>query len=34
MVRRHGGEVVLLPYLTRHSTSRIVAAARSGPQGS
>ncbi len=28
VVRRHGGEVVLLPYTGRHSTSRIVAAAR------
>jgi rfaE bifunctional protein nucleotidyltransferase chain/domain len=28
VVRRYGGEVVLLPYLDRHSTSRIVAAAR------
>jgi D-beta-D-heptose 7-phosphate kinase / D-beta-D-heptose 1-phosphate adenosyltransferase len=28
VVRRHGGEVMLLPYLDRHSTSRIVAAAR------
>ncbi len=27
MVRRYGGEVVLLPY-TGHSTSRILAAAR------
>jgi rfaE bifunctional protein nucleotidyltransferase chain/domain len=26
VVRRHGGEVVLLPYTGRHSTSRIVAA--------
>jgi rfaE bifunctional protein nucleotidyltransferase chain/domain len=28
VVRRHGGEVVLLPYLGGHSTSRLVAAAR------
>ena len=28
VVRRHGGEVVLLPYTGQHSTSRIVAAAR------
>ncbi len=28
VVRRHGGEVVLLPYLTRHSTTALVAAAR------
>jgi rfaE bifunctional protein nucleotidyltransferase chain/domain len=28
VVRRYGGEVVLLPYAGRHSTSRIVAAAR------
>jgi rfaE bifunctional protein nucleotidyltransferase chain/domain len=28
VVRRHGGEVVLLPYLSQHSTSAIVAAAR------
>jgi rfaE bifunctional protein nucleotidyltransferase chain/domain len=28
VVRRHGGQVVLLPYLDRHSTSRLVAAAR------
>jgi D-beta-D-heptose 7-phosphate kinase / D-beta-D-heptose 1-phosphate adenosyltransferase len=27
-VRRHGGEVVLLPYLSRHSTTALVAAAR------
>lgn len=27
-VRRHGGEVVLLPYLARHSTTALVAAAR------
>jgi rfaE bifunctional protein nucleotidyltransferase chain/domain len=29
VVRRHGGEVVLLPYTGQHSTSQIVAAARS-----
>ncbi len=28
VVRRHGGEVVLLPYLARHSTTALVAAAR------
>jgi rfaE bifunctional protein nucleotidyltransferase chain/domain len=28
VVRRHGGEVVLLPYLSRHSTTALVAAAR------
>ena len=28
VVRRHGGEVVLLPYLDRHSTTALVAAAR------
>jgi rfaE bifunctional protein nucleotidyltransferase chain/domain len=28
VVRRHGGQVVLLPYLDRHSTSKLVAAAR------
>lgn len=28
VVRRHGGEVVLLPYTGAHSTSQIVAAAR------
>ncbi|HLX51503.1 MAG TPA: D-glycero-beta-D-manno-heptose 1-phosphate adenylyltransferase [Streptosporangiaceae bacterium] len=28
VVRRHGGQVMLLPYLDRHSTSRLVAAAR------
>jgi rfaE bifunctional protein nucleotidyltransferase chain/domain len=28
VVRRHGGEVVLLPYLTRHSTTALVAAAQ------
>jgi rfaE bifunctional protein nucleotidyltransferase chain/domain len=28
VVRRHGGEVVLLPYTGQHSTSQIVAAAR------
>lgn len=28
VVRRHGGEVMLLPYLDRHSTSRLVAASR------
>ena len=28
VVRRHGGEVVLLPYLIRHSTTDLVAAAR------
>jgi D-beta-D-heptose 7-phosphate kinase / D-beta-D-heptose 1-phosphate adenosyltransferase len=28
VVRRHGGQVVLLPYLERHSTSRLVEAAR------
>ncbi len=28
VVRRHGGQVVLLPYVGRHSTSKIVAAAR------
>lgn len=28
VVRRHGGEVVLLPYLARHSTAALVAAAR------
>lgn len=27
VVRRHGGEVVLLPYVDRHSTTRLVAAA-------
>ena len=31
VVRRHGGEVVLLPYTGVHSTSQIVAAARGGP---
>jgi bifunctional ADP-heptose synthase (sugar kinase/adenylyltransferase) len=31
VVRRHGGEVMLLPYLSHHSTSRLVAAARSAP---
>jgi len=30
VVRAHGGEVVLLPYLARRSTSAIVAAAREG----
>jgi D-beta-D-heptose 7-phosphate kinase / D-beta-D-heptose 1-phosphate adenosyltransferase len=28
VVRRHGGEVVLLPYLSRHSTTALVAAAQ------
>ncbi len=28
VVRRHGGEVVVLPYLARHSTTALVAAAR------
>ena len=28
VIRRHGGEVVLLPYLARHSTTALVAAAR------
>jgi rfaE bifunctional protein nucleotidyltransferase chain/domain len=28
VVRRHGGEVVLLPYLSRHSTTALVDAAR------
>jgi D-beta-D-heptose 7-phosphate kinase / D-beta-D-heptose 1-phosphate adenosyltransferase len=28
VVRRHGGEVVLLPYLARHSTTALVAAAQ------
>jgi rfaE bifunctional protein nucleotidyltransferase chain/domain len=28
VVRRHGGEVVLLPYTGQHSTSQIVAAVR------
>ena len=28
VVRQHGGEVVLLPYLARHSTTALVAAAR------
>ena len=28
VVRRHGGEVVLLPYLARHSTTALVTAAR------
>ena len=28
VVRRHGGEVVLLPYQARHSTTALVAAAR------
>jgi rfaE bifunctional protein nucleotidyltransferase chain/domain len=28
VVRRHGGEVVLLPYLARHSTTALMAAAR------
>jgi rfaE bifunctional protein nucleotidyltransferase chain/domain len=28
VVRRHGGEVVLLPYLSRHSTTALMAAAR------
>lgn len=28
VVRRHGGEVVLLPYTGRHSTTQLVAAAR------
>jgi rfaE bifunctional protein nucleotidyltransferase chain/domain len=32
VVRRYGGQVMLLPYTGRHSTSRIVAAAR-GPAG-
>jgi rfaE bifunctional protein nucleotidyltransferase chain/domain len=31
VVRRHGGEAMLLPYLSHHSTSQIVAAARSAP---
>jgi D-beta-D-heptose 7-phosphate kinase/D-beta-D-heptose 1-phosphate adenosyltransferase len=31
VVRRHGGEVMLLPYLSHHSTTRLVAAARSAP---
>jgi D-beta-D-heptose 7-phosphate kinase / D-beta-D-heptose 1-phosphate adenosyltransferase len=34
VVRRHGGEVVLLPYASGHSTSRIVAAARTMPERS
>ena len=33
VVRRHGGEVVLLPYTDRHSTSQLVAAARTLPEG-
>jgi D-beta-D-heptose 7-phosphate kinase/D-beta-D-heptose 1-phosphate adenosyltransferase len=33
VVRRHGGEVVLLPYADRHSTSQLVAAARTLPEG-
>jgi D-beta-D-heptose 7-phosphate kinase/D-beta-D-heptose 1-phosphate adenosyltransferase len=33
VVRRHGGEVVLLPYLSRHSTTALMAAAR-GPVAS
>jgi D-beta-D-heptose 7-phosphate kinase / D-beta-D-heptose 1-phosphate adenosyltransferase len=28
VIRRHGGEVVLLPYLSRHSTTALVAVAR------
>jgi D-beta-D-heptose 7-phosphate kinase / D-beta-D-heptose 1-phosphate adenosyltransferase len=32
VVRRHGGEVVLLPYTGRHSTSQLVAAARTLPE--
>jgi rfaE bifunctional protein nucleotidyltransferase chain/domain len=31
VVRKHGGEVVLLPYLARVSTSQLVAAARLAP---
>ena len=34
VVRRHGGEVVLLPYAEGHSTSRLVAAARTMPERS
>jgi rfaE bifunctional protein nucleotidyltransferase chain/domain len=34
VVRRHGGEVMLLPYLSHHSTSRMVAAARNAPEPS
>jgi D-beta-D-heptose 7-phosphate kinase/D-beta-D-heptose 1-phosphate adenosyltransferase len=32
VVRRHGGEVILLPYLSHHSTSRMVAAARNASE--
>jgi bifunctional ADP-heptose synthase (sugar kinase/adenylyltransferase) len=31
VVRRYGGEVILLPYTDRHSTSQLVAAARTLP---